>query len=141
VLWTTFSLVRCPLATHLHRYLMEATSASGWIWTHRYVRFESEKGPAVRERSNRHNFVLRIPGTLVFPLGPSVVSTKPSGVMLPPSEKRSSLTWSLDNAELEEVLDCAWLELKPDSEDIMGNIEMIPSLANSALPYRNQDGE
>ena len=57
------------------------------------------------------------------------MNTKPSEIMLPPSEKRSSLTWSLDNPELEEVLDCAWLELKPDSEDIMGNIEMIPSLA------------
>jgi len=114
---------------------MEVTSASGWIWIHCYVRFESEKGPAVREQPSQHNFMLRIPGTLIFPSGPSVVNTKPSGIMLPPSEKHSSLTWSLDNSELEEVLDCAWLELKPDSEDIMGNIEMIPSLADSVLPY------
>lgn len=120
---------------------MEATSESGWIWTHRYVRFESMKGPAIPERSNQHNFTLRIPAPLIFPLSPSVVDTKPSGIMFPPSEKCSPLTWSLKNSELEEVLDCAWLELKPDSEDIMGNIEMIPSLGYSILPYRNQDGE
>jgi hypothetical protein len=120
---------------------LEATSEFGWIWTHRYIRFESTKGPAIRERSSQHNFMLRIPASLIFPLSPSVVDTKPSGIMLPPSEKCSPLTWSLKNSELEEVLDCAWLELKPDSEDIMGNIETIPSLGNSMLPYRNQDGE
>ena len=120
---------------------MEATSESGWIWTHRYIRFESMKGPAIHDRSNQHNFMLRIPASLIFPLSPSVVDTKPSGTMLPPSEKCSPLTWSLKNSELEEILDCAWLELKPDSEDIMGNIEMIPALGYSMLPYRNQDGE
>jgi hypothetical protein len=121
---------------------MEATSESEWIWTQRYIRFESVKGPAICERSSQHNFMLRIPAPLIFPLSPSVVNTKPSaGIMLPPPEKRSPLTWSLKTSELEEVLDYAWLELKPDSEDIMGNIEMIPCLGNSMLPYRNQDGE
>jgi len=71
---------------------MDATSESGWIWTHCYVLFGSEKGPAVREQSSQHNFMLHIPGMLVFPLGPSIVNTKPSGTMLPPSEKHSSLT-------------------------------------------------
>ena len=117
---------------------LKATSDFEWIWTHRYIRFESTKGPAIRERSAQHNFIIHATHSCIFPLSPSVVDTKPSGIMLPPSEKCPPLTWSLKATELEEVLDCAWLA---DSEEIMGNIEMIPSLGNSMLPYRKQDGE
>jgi hypothetical protein len=33
--------------------------------------------------------------------------------------------WTIDNKQLEEVLDLAWEGLSPDSEDIISNISML----------------
>jgi hypothetical protein len=40
-----------------------------------------------------------------------------------------------------EILDFAWSELNPDSEEIMGNINLTSSLPDSMLPYHDQNGE
>jgi hypothetical protein len=49
-------------------------------------------------------------------------------------------TWSITNQQLAEILDLAWDALSPDTEEIISNIEMLPSLTQSNLPYHNQLG-
>jgi hypothetical protein len=44
-------------------------------------------------------------------------------------------TWSITNLELNEILEVAWDALNPDSEEIISNIELLPSVAQSKLPY------
>lgn len=48
----------------------------------------------------------------------------------------------MSNQQLDEVLDDAWSWLKPESEEILSNMEMLPVINNvDALPYRDREGE
>jgi hypothetical protein len=62
---------------------------------------------------------------LVYPVRLSIISLN------------TSLTWSLAQADLAEILDFTWSELNSDSEEIMGNIKLMPSLPDSMLPYHD----
>lgn len=54
----------------------------------------------------------------------------------------SQHTWTLSNRQLEELLDDAWSWLSPESEEILGNVGMLPIISElGVLLYRNQDGE
>lgn len=44
----------------------------------------------------------------------------------------------MQKSQLDEALTSAWQSLEPETEKILGNIEMLPHVCNSeALPYRN----
>jgi hypothetical protein len=121
---------------------MEQTNDSQWNWTRRYMHFEMGKGKGRNtssDKSTQRNFILHIPAMLVYPVGSSIVSLNPSSQSAKSSD--TALTWSLAQADLMEILDFAWSELNPDSEEIIGNIELMPSLPDSMLPYRDQNGE
>lgn len=122
---------------------MKTTDGINWKWLRQYVRFDTGKTSTTNEKSSQRNFVIRIPGVLVHPVGPSVVATDPSD---PPSHtpegsSASLLTWSLTHTELVDVLDSAWSELNPDSEEIIGNIQLLPSLVNIQLPYLDHNSK
>ena len=122
---------------------MEQTNDAHWNWTRHYMRFETGKGKARNtssDKSSQRNFVLHIPAMLVYPVGSSIVSLNPSSSHSAESSD-ASLTWSLAQADMTEILDFAWSELNPDSEEIIGNIELTPSLPDSMLPYRDRNGE
>ena len=121
---------------------MEQTNDSQWNWTRRYMRFEMGKGKGRNtssDKSTQRNFILHIPAMLVYPVGSSIVSLNPSSQSAKSSD--TALTWSLAQADLTEILDFAWSELNPDSEEIIGNIELTPSLPDSMLPYRDRNSE
>lgn len=125
---------------------MDATNDNEWIWNRRYIRFETGKKRSADEVSTRRNFVLRIPSKLVYPLAPSIVSnpSAPSASGSEPSAQlpdTDSLTWSLKYSKLEAILDHAWLDLDPDTDLIIRNVELLPQVTTAALPYLSRDGK
>ena len=67
-------------------------------------------------------------------MAPTVISTD-SG-----DEDKISATWSVPNAQLQDILDSAWIDLSPDTEEIIGNINMLPQILHSNLPYKDRLG-
>ncbi|KAI9064240.1 hypothetical protein FKP32DRAFT_1649613 [Trametes sanguinea] len=135
-------------------------SSTVWLWDHSYAEFEPDK-KAPQAKTSQHTLI--VPGPLLYPLGPSVVPVRDSesdserqspqaqvrtsyqngsqAVSVPETSPPAQITWSLSDAQLREVLDVAWNALKPATDDIVANIELLPSASKSdALPYRNADG-
>ncbi len=168
-----------------------------WLWDHHYAEFHSDKNSPQAKASQ---YILSVPGPLLFPLGPSIVPVVPRSE---PSSTRQSLqsqagqspavdvragglaeggsgagprtmsaaagpetqpgagagtqtgvgpedqtcsttpiTWSLSDTQLCETLDAAWNALKPDTDEILSNVELLPSAAKStSMPYRDAEGE
>jgi hypothetical protein len=106
-----------------------------WLWTGHYIRF----GETSQSPSTNRQYVLRIPGKLVYPLGPTVVPT-PREWIDTDSGKTATQTWSLTDLELAEILEFAWDSLNPDSEEIISNVELLPVVSKSSMPYCSQLG-
>ena len=118
---------------------MEASSKSQWKWTQKYICFENGKTNATNNTTSQHNFAFQIPGTLVHPVGTSVV---PAKSMSPLNEDEIPLlTWSLKHMELTDILDSACAELNPDSDEIIGNIQLLPSLLGPKVSYNDCNGK
>ena len=75
----------------------------------------------------------------MYPLGPTVVPT-PREWIDTDSGKTATQTWSLTDIELTEILEFAWDSLNPDSEEIISNVELLPVVSKSSMPYCNQLG-
>ncbi|KAI0043508.1 hypothetical protein FA95DRAFT_1681862, partial [Auriscalpium vulgare] len=116
--------------------MRHSPSACAWKWTHQYVRAELAKSsPHSEVRNTRKNFVLSVPGFLVHPLGPSIMLDGAAASDQPVT------TWSLPIAQLEDVLQCAWDALSPETEDIIGNVEALPVVNTAELPYKTYSGD
>ena len=48
--------------------------------------------------------------------------------------------WTIGHEQLEEVLQLAWADLDPDSEDIISNVNMLPAITKVNLPYKKEHG-
>ena len=47
-------------------------------------------------------------------------------------------TWKLASIDLHAVLDSLWESLEPETEKIIGNVELLPTINNSdSLPYHD----
>jgi hypothetical protein len=103
-----------------------------WLWTGHYMRFGGGLEGRQTAATSRQ-YVVRIPGKLIYPLGPTITST-PS-IWMKGEGNIPLQTWSITNLELNEILEVAWDALNPDSEEIISNIELLPSVAQSKLPY------
>ncbi|KAI1781848.1 hypothetical protein LXA43DRAFT_958147 [Ganoderma leucocontextum] len=121
-----------------------SNATRNWYWNQAYLSF----GDSPRGQVTKKNLVLRLPGFLVHPLPPTLAPPP----LMPPgpasdldaSETRvvskAQMTWWLKNTDLEETMAYAWESLRPDTADILGNVELLPKLTNVSLPYRNEDG-
>ncbi|KAI1781589.1 hypothetical protein LXA43DRAFT_1070016 [Ganoderma leucocontextum] len=112
-------------------------AGKNWYWRQAYLSF----GNSTHGQVTKKNLVLRLPGFLVHPLAPTLAPPPP-----PASESNISavnkapMTWWLKETDLEETMAYAWESLRPDTNDILGNMELLPKLTNVTLPYRNEDG-
>ncbi|KAJ7735697.1 hypothetical protein B0H14DRAFT_2639136 [Mycena olivaceomarginata] len=106
--------------------------ANFWEWTGNYVCLDVN---AKEERETRQLFVLDIPGLFIHPLDPSV--SKPAA-----SDAANHIpTWTIPTDQLTEILETAWLSLKPLEKDIAANVAQLPQVVNPAfLPYRDALG-
>jgi hypothetical protein len=75
--------------------------------------------------------VLEVASSPICPLAPPVVQR-------PPPESELDIfdypTWRLPSTQLQSVLRFLWDLLEPESEKILGNVELLHSINNSALP-------
>ncbi|KAI0066999.1 hypothetical protein BV25DRAFT_1897244 [Artomyces pyxidatus] len=99
-----------------------------WTWTNQYVRFGMKD--ANTDRATQKQFIVRIPGVLLYPLGPQLVRDLDMD-----RNASDAMTWSLSHKQLVETLDQSWAALHPETEEIIGNVEMLPLISNSKLPY------
>jgi hypothetical protein len=102
-----------------------------WIWTRKYIQFGAT---TEEEKATTRQFVINIPGQFVHPLAPSVI---PTGGKKDDGHTEISSTWSIPNTQLEDILESAWMDLSPDTEEIIGNVDMLPRILHSKLPYRD----
>ncbi|KAJ7834367.1 hypothetical protein B0H14DRAFT_2590950 [Mycena olivaceomarginata] len=105
----------------------DSPPANFWEWTGNYVCLDVN---AKEERETRQLFVLDIPGLFIHPLDPSV--SKPAA-----SDAANHIpTWTIPTDQLTEILETAWLSLKPLEKDIAANVAQLPQVVNPAfLPY------
>ncbi|GBE84422.1 hypothetical protein SCP_0604010 [Sparassis crispa] len=127
----------------------EDSEQRGWVWQRKYVCHNSRQAQPECKQATQHQFMISIPALLVHPLAPSVIrsavrtSTVPGGMagvirsdepqLLPTSQP----TWLLEHSQLEEVLDYSWDSLKPETEEIIRNFALVPSLFTPSLRYKN----
>ncbi|TFK89183.1 hypothetical protein K466DRAFT_611332, partial [Polyporus arcularius HHB13444] len=136
----------------------DGETTTAWLWNHQYASVTSKTktgGPG------RMQHTLHVPAYMVYPLGPSIVSESHAHsesecprASRPPSddsdtvmdnsvapEPLDEVTWSLSELQLQESLDIAWAALNPESEDIVFNIEQLPTVTESdGLPYSDVRG-
>jgi hypothetical protein len=92
-----------------------------WSWPRKYVKIQSTRGNTITER----NFATRIPGSIFLPLGPSIVA-----------DRSQNKTWSFQHEELQTVLEEAWEALRPETDEIIDNLELLPMVMSSeTFPY------
>ena len=103
------------------------------------------------ERATQRQHTLDIPATLIHPLGPTVVelevarqpaTDEPVTTASQRHAQNSHIakTWSLTQSQLDMILMFAWESLSPDTEDIISNLELVPSITASKLPYKDKLG-
>jgi len=74
---------------------------------------------------SKKHVVIRIPGEIFHPLGPNIYW------------KDDNPFWALSNSSLAEIMEHAWNELNPESDEILSNIDLLPEvLETSDLPYQ-----
>ncbi|OSD00270.1 hypothetical protein PYCCODRAFT_1479355 [Trametes coccinea BRFM310] len=116
-----------------------------WLWDHEYIQFSADQGEEHTRGAKRAKHTLQVPGSLIYPLGPEVDHLTPLegelGTVGERPHRPLKVTWSLRTAQLEEALDAAWEGLHPDTEDILTNLDLLPSLKpSSSLPYKGVNG-
>jgi hypothetical protein len=120
-----------------YKWYHQVSTASGttnWIWSGQYVQFGSQnKDGALTKRQ----FLVHVPGKLVYPLGPMITHAPDTYKQ---SDAQISITCSIQETQLDEILGYAWETLNPSTEEIISNIEMLPTIQGSSLPYCNQSG-
>jgi hypothetical protein len=100
-------------------------------WTKDYVALDTSSH---NEMLTHHQFVLEIPSFLVHPLAPTILIKSVS-------LDTTDATWKLASDDLWAAIDCLWESLEPNTENIFGNVESLPSIKNSSsLPYHNTTG-
>ena len=95
-----------------------------WIWTKEYVQTkENHKGFI----STQTQCVTRIPGFNFFPIA--------AGIDI---GAENQPVWTIQNDDLQAVLDVAWESLHPMTDEIITNLEYLPQFfpINDQLPYK-----
>lgn len=101
-----------------------------WQWNHCYISLGSSSDSS-NAMLTQKKFIVRVPGTILFPLIPDVAfSTNPDD---PPN-------WYLKHTVLQDKLESAWASLHPDTEEIITNLSILPEVKNGELPYSDNAG-
>ena len=120
---------------HVINLSMSSPKKESWDWNRHYVPLDVDS----RDKKLTHRqYVLEVASVLFNPLAPSLAA-KP----LPGSKVDESVypTWRIPSQQLQLVLNALWESLEPESEKILGNVTMLPSINNSAtLPYCDING-
>jgi hypothetical protein len=74
-----------------------------------------------------HQFVLELPSCLVHPLTAPIVTKPRSGNL---QDISYYPTWKLASTNLHAVLKSLWESLEPETEKIIGNVELLPFMQN-----------
>jgi hypothetical protein len=108
---------------------LQASSSSSWEWTKKYLSLDSSSQD---KKLTRCQFVLEIPSCLTHPLAYSIAAKPMSGS----AQASYYPTWKLASTDIHAVLDSLWESLEPETEKIIGNVELLPTINNSnSLPY------
>ncbi|TRM56361.1 hypothetical protein BD626DRAFT_414104, partial [Schizophyllum amplum] len=123
---------------------------TSWRWSGEFVRFNSPRIHAAGPGT-----VIRILSPLIVPASSDITTTvpvveddqplsdsgeprtnhdTPADVHRPPA---LTVTWSFPSSDLDDALLDMWSSLTSDSKDIFSNLQLIPSLSNVELPYRD----
>lgn len=117
----------------------ETAASTEWLWTHQYSSVNSAStSSAVRARHT-----LEVPGHLLYPLAPTVITTTPEtdATSSVPVARTRDVTWEFNHEQLEEALDAAWHALSPDTDDIVVNLDGLPMVKGlEGLPYTDHGG-
>jgi len=109
-----------------------------WEWTGNYVWLNVN---ARDDKLTHCQFVLEIPSFLAYPLAQSIAAKPASGALKNISDTIQYPTWKLVSTELHAVLDSMWESVEPETEKVIGNVELLPLVNNpTALPYKNTNG-
>jgi hypothetical protein len=115
---------------------MSSPKKESWDWNKHYVLLDIDSQD---KRLTHRQYVLEVPSVLTHPLAPSLAARPLPGSKLDESDYP---TWRIPSQQLQLVLDDLWDSLEPESEKILGNVGLLPSINNTAtLPYHDIDGE
>ncbi len=121
--------------------LSDTATDTVWLWEHAYAQIEALSG------TTRRHYTFHISSFLLYPLAPEIVpvpGANQGNFSLQPTSQNPdrTTTWSLLQSQLDETLDVAWDALRPETEDIISNIEELPTLKlSNGLPYQNSTGK
>jgi hypothetical protein len=113
-----------------------SSSSTSWEWTKNYLSLDSNSQD---KKLTCHQFVLEIPSCLAHPLAASIAAKPAFG-----SSQNASYypTWKLASTNLHAVLNSLWESLDPETEKIIGNVELLPTINNpDLLPYRDHSNQ
>ena len=105
---------------------MSSSSLESWDWNKHYVPLDIDSRD---KRLTHHQYVLEVASVLVNPLAPSLAAKPLPGSKMDESDYP---TWRIPSQQLESVLNALWDSLEPESEKILGNVELLPSITNLA---------
>ena len=115
--------------------LSSSPKKESWDWNRRYMPLNIDSQD---NRLMHHQYVLELASVLAYPLAPTLVTRPLPGSKLEGSDYP---TWRIPSEQLELALDALWDSLEPESEKILGNVALLPSITNpAALPYCDIDG-
>ncbi|KAH6884031.1 hypothetical protein BKA70DRAFT_1074403, partial [Coprinopsis sp. MPI-PUGE-AT-0042] len=105
-----------------------------WVWDHSYLQHTAPKPSGLLTTTD---FSLKVPGAQFYPLAPQLVPA-----LNAPGDDSTETTYGLEAKSLQNVCDTAWLNLKPDSEEILHNIQLLPEYHATPghLPYSTSTG-
>jgi hypothetical protein len=112
------------------------TTGTRWIWTGKYIRFNADLG----DKATHKQFILKSPGYLIHPLAPTIIPSKKQ-MSSELTYSTSAVTWALNESDLADAVDYSWSQLSPETEEIMANIELLPTVTNCPLPYTDENGK
>lgn len=92
-----------------------------WIWQKSFVTITP---PKAGEPFSSRNDAIRIPAEDFFPSTPCIIS-----------DEDDQPVWSVDHAQLLEILGYLWSALAPTDENILAVINQLPIVLGQGLPY------
>ncbi|GBE89048.1 hypothetical protein SCP_1500500 [Sparassis crispa] len=145
----------------------QGDNSDHWFWTHQYIRFGA-RSQSERSTHNQHiltipAFLVHPLGPSVVPFKPLEVAAAaadddddsdddgdmfelPCTILEPQPQsgpysgrKLQRMTWSLQDAQLNEILNYAWEWLSPDTEEVIRNVDLLPSVESASMPYKGRD--
>ncbi|KAF6753827.1 hypothetical protein DFP72DRAFT_1069030 [Ephemerocybe angulata] len=107
-----------------------------WEWHKRYLKLDTTAKDPV---GTRRQFVVEVPGLIIFPLDADVVER--AHTPLVDGQALLPITWALSSSLLSDTCSEAWAGLSPDTAELVGNLAVLPVVKNPALfPYKNANG-